>query len=292
MRVVFSVSLLIVMFVGHAIAVFGQALPPYISVEPSLRVGYLFGVHSFQDAFAPMDGQERYSIDLDFKMPVIMGIVDISPIYLASGRFSGTTSFGAPSRSLHKSAWDESPSAPEGQDLDARGGFWSWEALGLLHVWRGEGHRFSITAGYRQENWYYSGEKTTQGNSNAWSRDDLLTSGPLLGLETSLMYPGWTSRFEILLSHFMNKNIQSSFNQAGWISGHEGRAQNGALVEARLHGAANVTPRLLVGLYGRYTIAELSGTFSMKTSGNTTGSYDTHMGESFIILGSDVTILF
>lgn len=30
----------------------------------------------------------------------------------------------------------------------------------------------------------------------------------------------------------------------------------------------------------------------MKTAGKTVGSYDTHMGEILVILGSDVTVLF
>ena len=171
--------------------------------------------------------------------------------------------------------------------------FSSWEAAGLYHLWSGGGYRFSLTAGYRQDTWDYQGTPSN-GTPDSPLHDSFSAHIPFIGLQTAMFFPSWKARFEVLGSPFMNVGVSNALQQGAFALQFDGNLYRGGLVELQMAGDVNLTPSVLVGLYGRYAYQELYGSLSGtgEAAGLGPSPYSVFLGQSFGTLGLDVTVIF
>lgn len=290
-RLMVSVVVLIVGgLVGPAGAFF--QLPWNMGMDASMRMEYLFGSQSISESgLTPLQaGSLKFM--LDPRLPVVSGTVELSPGGFFSGRLGGCVSISSTGGSINR-APGFFVSAPSTADWDTETNFSSWEAAALGHIFNGGGYRFSVTAGYRQDRWRYTGEPVGPSTGNT-SSDDVLTSHiPFLGLQTSMVFPWWKARFEVLGSPFMNRTISGSRVQGGTLIDWDGKAASGGLIEVDVEGTVHVTTNVLVGLHWRYTHQELYGKARQRVNGGATVyDYDIHLNEDLATVGLNATLFY
>lgn len=269
-----------------------QVIPSNLSVNASMRMECLFATHSVGDAYPPGEESERFGLDFDFKLPVILGEVEVSSAFPVAARLLGYTSVWESSGSISRAPPDQEPLAPPELRLNAKPRFSGWETAALYHLWQGSGHTYSIGVGYRQEYWRLIGEGVGIGNRESQSEDKVLSSGPFVSLRTAMALPGWHARFELLASKFMNRTIDGVVIRPDFSSGYEAKANGGGFLEAQVRGLSQFSQRFLLGLYASYTMQEFSGNFSTKMNERIRGTYDAHLTENRLILGLDITVFF
>ena len=146
-----ALSLLAVLVLIASVTAVEAQVTPYGIIDSSFRVEFLFGNQKLRYANAESTSFGRASFDP--RVPLLAGMIEVSPFPSVSGRFAGAISIleksGSVSRTTGSSdiiRWDVEPDVG------------SWELAGLYHLWNGGGYRYSLTAGYRREEWKYRGE--------------------------------------------------------------------------------------------------------------------------------------
>jgi len=278
-----------------------QSLPWNIAVDSSFRVEFLFGAQAVRDAgregtTAAGAGHDLFQNDWYFRLPVLTGTVEVSPLTFLSGRLAGLTSVLERAGQVNRSsdAFDSTLQMPTEplQLLNAKPSFSGWEAAGLYHLWNDGGYRFSVTAGYRQDFWHLEGKGVGASSANSSSRDDISSYGPFLGLQTAVFFPWWKARFEVLGSSLMTKKISGSLTQPDVLTEYAGRANRGGLLEVQIEGTMYVTRCLFAGLHGRYTFQESHGEFIRTNSNGVINALDIYMNDSSFMVGLDFTLAF
>lgn len=294
MRIAFKIPVVVLILVTCASSCYAEDYPG-IRIDSSFRVEYLFGrlnnrlsdptnpVYQVIPDFLPL------RLDLLSRMAVLTGFVEISPYPVISGRLVGSVSVAEgtfPVRRLidvtaiinqtgNWARWEVKP------DLD------TWEVAGLYHLWNAAGYRFSFTAGYRSERWLFHGEPTVAGIGTL--RDEYSSSIPFIGLQTSMLFPWWKARFEVLGSPFMNR--KATIDNGAFRA--QGNGTNGGLLEFQMEGSVGLTPSLFLGINACYSYQELYGnsTASFRDLGGNT-TFTLYTTADLLRIGFDINVLF
>ena len=271
--------------------VYAQSSPWNLTLDSSFRMEFLFGTQAIRDR-APLQDVERFRIDSNFRLPVLAGNVEMTPLVFLSGRLGGLTSVLEQQGTIDRSAADFDIQVAERRVINAKPSFSGWEAAGLFHLWNDGGYRFSVTAGYREEYWRLEGEGLGQ---TSFLRENFQTRVPFLGLQTAVFFPWWKARFELIGSRWMTKIVSGSLSNSfnSFIAQYEARATGGGLLELQVEGTASITQNIFAGLHSRYTFQESFGEFTRK--GNLRPPdlpLELYMGDSFLLVGVDLTVAF
>ncbi len=102
----------------------------------------------------------------------------------------------------------------------------------------------------------FHGEPT--GSSQGSLKDEYTSSIPFIGMQTSMLFPWWKARFEVLGSPFMSKRVINNFsgtlNDANaYRASTDGSATKGGLIELQMEGSVGLSPSLFVGANASYT---------------------------------------
>jgi hypothetical protein len=288
-RALRAVAVLFVL-TGLAFPVGAETLPWNIQVDSSFRAEFLFGHQVLRQLDPKVTGVARFVADYDPRLPVLTGTVEITPFPLISGRLAGSTSVWERTGAQVRTA---TGSVIPGGRWDVKPDFTSWEAAALYHLWSGGGYRFSFTGGYRQQTWDYQGTPSN-GTTDSPLHDSFSSHIPFIGLQTAMFFPTWKARFEMLGSPFMNVGVSNALQQGAAVLQLDGNLYRGGLVEVQMSGDVNLTPNVLVGLYGRYAYQELYGLLSdtAQTLGVGANPLEVFLGQSFGTIGLDVTVIF
>jgi len=290
MRVYTRIVAILFILACTAAPLYAQMLPGNIAVDSSFRIEYLIGRQTLGREFTSSDQGhfistpppppyypqhpdpiDRLNIQYGASLPILEGVIEVSPFQSVSGRLVGSMSvlesikgFTIVSGPAWASvSWADPYSNPQtfyySEELSTfiKPTFWSWEAAGLYHLSNGGGYRFSLVAGYRQELWRYL---TTIGqDDNSYLRDEFMSQSPFLGLQTAMFFPWWKARFEVLGSPFMTKKISHTARDQGYFQQLDGTWNKGGFIEFQTEGTVNITPSIWLGLFARYTYEELHG---------------------------------
>jgi hypothetical protein len=268
-----------------------QSGPWNISLDSSFRMEFLFGTQALRDRTAPID-VERFRIDSNFRLPVLAGNVEITPLVFLSGRLGGLTSVLEGQGTYDRSAADFDILLAERRVVDAKPTFNGWEAAGLFHLWNDGGYRFSVTAGYREEFWGLDGQGLAASGTTSFFHEKYQTRVPFLGLQTAMFFPWWKARFELIGSRWMTKVVSGALTDTV-VSQYEAKATGGGLLELQMEGTAGITQNIFAGLHGRYTFQESFGELIRK--GNLRAPdlpLELYMNDSFLLVGVDLTVAF
>ncbi|MBI5249026.1 MAG: hypothetical protein HY912_05980 [Desulfomonile tiedjei] len=288
MRNFTAVSLFAILILTASVSAVDAQVAPSGIVDSSLRMEFLFGTQalSYSDAASASFSSVVFRADFNPRVPLLAGTVEVSPFPSISGRFAGAVSIMEKSGSVYRangfSSTTTIPTFFAGRwDVEPDVGY--WELAGLYHLWNGGGYRFSCTAGYRREVWRYHGESV--GNIDGGTfRDDMTSQIPFLGLQTSMFFPLWKARFEVLGSAFMNKKVASRLQYGSSFIDYRGTINQGGLLEFQMEGNVSVTQNLWCGLHAKYTYQELTGDVTADTSIGQS-SLDLHSADNYITLG-------
>ncbi len=283
---------------GVASSAGAETLPWNIQVDSSFRAEFLFGHQEVRhlDASVPStarflagEGLDRFSVNFDPRVPVLAGVVEITPFPTVSGRLAGSIGVFENSTVENRRA----AASLAGIEWDVKPNYSSWEAAGLYHLWNGGGYRFSVTAGYRREIWDYRG-RPANGSPGSPLHDSFASSIPFFGLQTAMIFPLWKARFEVLGSPFMSMNVSDSAQVDSFALQFDGNLYSGGLVEVQMEGNTNITPNVLVGLYSRYAYTELYGSSSGTGTVADVGlaPYTVFVNQSMATVGLNVTVFF
>lgn len=267
------------------------------TVDSSFRTEILIGKQSLR-FIQPSPNTTSFAdfrTDFDPRVPLLAGTVEVSPFPSVSGRFAGYVSILERSGNYFRTRGQ----APEGFNI-ADGGWdlepdvGSWELAGLYHLWNEGGYRFSVTAGYRREVWLYHGDAASPRNSGGRLREELASQIPFLGLQTSMFFPWWKARFEVLGSPFMTKKVSSLIQRGVSFIEYQGTLNQGGLLEFQMDGNVSLTRYLWTGLHARYTYQELRGGEKATgiSSNGEKATFDLSTWENIFVVGLDLGIVF
>ncbi len=285
-----------------------QNLPWNLALDSSFRTELLFGSQAIRDNAPPRD-VERFYLNSDFRVPVLAGMVEISPSIYVSGRLGGIISVLEQKGTVRRntSIFDgvtilNDVPVTDLVQFEATPSFSSWEAAGLFHLWNEGGYRFSFVAGYRGEFWGLEGDGArllTQGANqpiylNSSVREDFSSRGAFLGLQTAVFFPWWKARFEVIGSPWITKTGSGSHKNTNSHPGEfQIKATGGSLLELQVEGTAYLRPYIFAGLHGRYTFREAVGDFTrIGNNGTIDGPLSLYTNDSFAFIGLDLTIAF
>ncbi len=253
---------------------------------------FLLGSQALRDR-TPLLDVERFRIDSNFRLPVLAGNVEITPLVFLSGRLGGLTSVLEGNGTYDRSAADFDVQVKERRVIDAKPTFNGWETAGLFHLWNDGGYRFSVTAGYREEFWGLDGQSVTPpSGATSLFHEKYQTRVPFLGLQTAMFFPWWKARFELIGSRWMRKIVSGALADS-FVAQYEAKSTGGGLLELQAEGTASITPNIFAGLHGRYTFQESFGELIRK--GNLTAPdlpLELYMGDNFLLVGVDLTVTF
>ena len=260
-----------------------------MSVDTAFRAGILFGSQMVKATERSEFQTPQFRTEINPRLPVISGMVELTPVRMLSVRAVGSTSVLETGMTLLQTRGD----ALGGSAWDVKPGFRSYEAALLLNLCSGGGYRFSALGGYRQENWAYPGNPAGTQPVGSELRDQYSSAIPFVGLQTSMFFPWWKARFEVLGSWFVNKKLYTSIRDGNDIS-YTGYFNEGGIVEAQMEGTAQLTSLLRLGLYGRYSFQDLYGLVSAPSqiAGAVATKYRMFMGENLAILGLNFNVAF
>jgi hypothetical protein len=260
-----------------------------ITVDTAFRAGILFGRQMVRPTEPAAFPNSQFRTEISPRLPLVSGMFELSPIRLLSARAAGSSSFletdmnlqQARGDALAASTWNVSPS------------FRSYEAALLLHLHSAGAYRFSVVGGYRQEDWAYPGAPGGTQPAGSELRDEYSSGIPFVGLQTSMFFPWWKARFEILGSWFANKKLYTAINDGNNIS-YTGYLNEGGLVDVQMDGSGQLTSLLRMGLFARYSYQGLNGLVSgpSQTAGAVASKYRMFMDESFAVLGLNFNVAF
>jgi hypothetical protein len=254
---------------------------------------------------------EQLRINFYNNLPVLDGVVELTPIPAVSARVRGSVSVLNSDRSVTFSGSSPIPiyvytdffdkTTPYTSygwgELSAsiRPQFWLWEVAGLYNLSYEGFYRYSLVGGYRQESWSY---KPSNGDTtNSYLRADFTSQIPFIGMQTVMNAPEWKARFEVLGSPFMTKKVAHSARDQGQYMQLDGNLTHGGFIELQMDGNINVTPNGLIGVYAQYSYEQLKGelTGTSKDGSNNgylTTSYNFYTLKSIWTLGLSASILF
>jgi hypothetical protein len=268
-----------------------QEPPAAVTLDSSLRAGYLFG-RQLWELKAPRSAN-FYQARSEFnpRLPMLSAVLEFSPYMRLSGRAAGSTSILESSSTFVHLGADWVPSA-----WDSRPAFNYWEAAGLFHLSGGDGYRFSLVGGYRQETWTYSGgplgiNDATVINSDWRFMERFNTVMPFIALQTAVFHPWWKARFEALGSPRVGREVSTRFESAADSVELRGWAESGGVLEFDVEGTVFISNRLRLGVFGRYTYRELRGDIT-RTARDGETRHELLVREDFAALGLNFTYLF
>ena len=330
MRVYTRIVAILFILTCTAAPLYAQTFLRNTAVDSSFRIEYLIGRQTLGREFLDSsyghtninpdpppyawvgrhpDQLDRLRIDFGPSLPILEGMVEVTPFRSMSGRLVGSMSV------LEAASWFNLVSGPAPSGI-----FWlpptvnppptissaeltnvikptfrSWEAAGLYHLSNEGGYRYSIVAGYRQESWTYRVDGNQDNNS--YLRDEFVSQSPFLGLQTAMFFPWWKARFEVLGSPFMTKKISHTARDSGYYQQLDGTWKNGGFIEFQTEGTVNVTPSTWLGLFVRYTYEELRGEAKGTRTSPFTGvhepsSYDFYTLKSMATIGFNFSYVF
>jgi hypothetical protein len=296
MRIFSKMPVMVLTLLAAASSVCAQGFPS-IAIDSSFRVEYLLG--GLQSRYSPPSDEtvDRLKIDVNAQVAVLSGVAEITPMPGVSGRLMGAISVWERSGSFARPR-DHRVERADTIDWQAKPDFSQWEVAGLYHLWNAAGYRFSLTAGYRQEKWTFNGEPTGFAQGNL--KDEYTSSVPFIGMQTSMLFPWWKARFEVLGSPFMSKrainNFSGTLNDGTPIGLQtDGSASDGGLIEFQMEGSVGLSPSLFLGVNASYTFQELYGNSTVKSPVAPEVQpvqYRLYTSESIFRIGVDVNILF
>ena len=282
------------------------SLPWNMKVDSSVRLEYLFGTQILKDISLRVPSSlqsisnteaafDLFRVEYGPRLPVVEGFVELtSGTENMSARFGGWASFLEPRLVLDRTVGylQPVPTSLADANWNIKPEFWGWEAAGLYHVFQGLGHRFSLTAGYRREQWNYRGELSS--DSNAISTHNFSSHIPFIGLQSSMLFPLWKARFEILGSPIVVQNVTHELRDGNVFVDYRGQATGTGLIELRMEGTVHLSPAYWFGGFFRYSYQEMYGTATGRRSQSSDTSFDRKMyiGQSFATIGFNATILF
>ena len=270
-----------------------QSLPWNLALDSSFRGELLFGAQAIRDN-SPGTGEERFRINSDFRVPVLAGTVEITPLTFLSGRIGGLISVLEQKGTVRINAVNFDPSGSDHVHIDALPSFSGWEAAGLFHLWNQGGYRFSFTAGYRGEFWGRQGDgvSLTTGLSSSL-HEDFASRGPYLGLQTAVFFPWWKARFEVIGSPWMTNIGSGSLTQTNFFAEYQASATGGSLLELQIEGTVALRQSVFAGLHGRYSFRESVGGFTrIGNNGTIYSPISLYTSDSFALIGLDLTVAF
>jgi hypothetical protein len=212
----FFVLGLLVMQLGTA---FPQTPERNWTVDCSMRVEYLFGTQQIRDAVSPNywnSRPDRLRVDYHPGLWVMSGLCEVSVLSRVSFRLSGSADILSSYQDVARFMFTVSPGPASNQDAvwisfasllepslggvrHAQTQFRSWEAAGSYHFANDGLYRLGVCAGYRRQEWSRTGS-----DEYSLLRDTLSSSIPFIGLQAGIFLPGWTGRWEVPGSPFMN----------------------------------------------------------------------------------------
>jgi len=274
-------------FVCWAGASLAQDQQVNIGVDSSFRVGFLFGRNTILYKDNRSDHSFGYfRMEHGPKVPLLSGVVEVSPFQRLSGRVAGSI-IVLPGSSLFEFVAQD----PETSWWNVSPGFQNWEAAGLYHLWIGGGYRFSLVGGFRQEWWKFAGGPTLYKERMNSFREDLDTRIPFFGLQTAVFYPWWKARFELRGSPFVTKYVDAEVATAPRQVEYRGWADDGGMIEFELEATVGLTTNVRAGVHARYTYQELHGE-TTRYDGAAKRYQDIFATETFGLLGLNFTVVF
>jgi len=283
-----------VVLVAFAAPAEAQVIPRQVKFDSSWRAGFLFGsqlvLHGDFEKGAVGATEAhlaRLRQQFDPRLAVLSGMFEVSPLLRISGRMAGSVSALEGDMTVRHATVDRAqPSV-----WDVTPDFKQWEAAGLYHLWSGPAYRFSIVGGFRQQFWKYLGDPAGNQPNGSSLRDEFRSNIPFIALQTSVYYPWWKARFEILGSPFMSTEVLTRVNDLGYPVEFVGTANQGGLIELEFEGTGTLTPRMRLGLFARYAYQELYGE-STRWAGDNRDTQKLFVEESFATVGVNFTFVF
>jgi len=267
-----------------------QVLPWNIGVDSWFGIDFLAARQDILHRPAVVGPFHEFSAEWNPRVPALSGMVEVSPFPFASARLAGSISVGT-----GKGPVVRATSVITGPfKWEQRTDFSSWEAAGLYHLWNGGGYRFSVTGGYRREVWLYRGDPIGLQSPDSSLREEFRSDIPFIVLHTSMNFPFWKARFEILGSWFMTKKIQQSISQNQATEKVEGVGDKGGIILLQLEGATQIRPNVTLGLHARYSYQEFVGRSEVTTSatGALLGTHNFDYDENVLAFGANVGVVF
>ncbi len=277
----------------------GQAPPGGLAVDSSCQIDFLFGQQTFgrqirtgpEDSSGNVTGDilESLRLDLTTRLPVLDGMIEIGPYRSFSVRLRGIGSF------LESDSWTKVGKGPDSaKEFEARlkPEMRAWEALGLYHVSVAGPYRFSLLGGYREEYWKFQRQESGLGGE---AMDYRHTSRvPFFGLQTSMSFPWWKAKMEVIGSPFMTKLVYFYARNPNHFMHIDGTWRDGGLVEASMDGSVLVSPSVTLGLSFRYCYEELRGEVKGERSfsRNEVWPYDYYSLQNLAYVGLIAGIIF
>jgi len=267
-----------------------QSLPWNVGIDSSFRLELLFGSQAIRDNSSPGIAEDRFRIDSDFRLPVLAGTVEITPLTYLSGRIGGIINVLEQQGTVRRNASSFATSGTDHVEIQARPSFRGWEAAGLFHLWNEAGYRFSFTAGYREEFWGAQGEGVGLfAGVKSSALEEFTSRGPFLGLQTAVFFPWWKARFEVIGSPWITKIGSGFLYQPNFSAEFHLSATGGSLLELQVEGTVALRQYIFAGLHGRYTFREAVGGF---INTNNTSPMSLYTNDSFAFIGLDLTVVF
>ena len=288
-KLIAIVSLLVGPLVS-ASCIQAQSLPWNLALDSSFRTELLFGSQAIRDNSSPGTAEARFRIDSDFRLPVLSGTIEITPLTYLSGRIVGETGVLEQQGTVRRNASSYDIGGADVIEIHATPNFSGWEAAGLLNLWNDGGYRFSFTAGYRAEFWGSHGDGVGlfTGVSSA-VREDFSSRCPFLGLQTAVFFPWWKARFEVIGSPWITKNGSGSVSRTNYFAEYQIKTSGGSLLELQVEGTMALRQYIFAGLHGRYTFREGVGGF---TNTGHPVPMSLYTNDSFAFIGLDLTVAF
>ena len=291
------VMVLVPMFLGSSSL--AQGLPLGLVVDSSCQIDFLFGQQTFgrqirsnpEDPSSKITGDilDALRLDLTTRLPVVDAMVELGSYRSFSARLRGISSF------LESDSWTKVGKGPDtAKEFEARlkPEMRAWEAAGLYHLSWGGPYRFSIVGGYRQEYWKFLRQEAGFGGE---AMDYRHTSRiPFFGLQTSMSFPWWKARMEVIGSPFMTKLVYFYARNPNHFMHIDGTWRDGGLLEVNVDGSMYVSPSVTLGLSLRYCYEELRGEVTGERSYSTheVWPYDYYTVQNLAYVGFIAGVIF
>jgi hypothetical protein len=285
------------MFLGSSSL--AQGLPLGLVVDSSCQIDFLFGQQTFGrqrrwNLEAWTGNIESLRLDLTPRLPVVDAMVELGSYRSFSARLRGISSF------LESDSWTKVGKGPgrdqqQVKEFEARlkPEMRAWEAAGLYHLSWGGPYRFSIVGGYRQEYWKFLLQEAHFGGEAMYYKHT--SRVPFFGLQTSMSFPWWKARMEVIGSPFMTKLVYFYAKTSDHFMRVDGTWRDGGLLEVNVDGSMYVSPSVTLGLSLRYCYEELRGEVNGERNDSSDGRvrpYDYYTVQNLAYVGFIAGVIF
>jgi hypothetical protein len=288
--VVRTVLGLLLMLAVMSTSAHSQMLPLNLAIDSSFGVEYLLGRQDLRHVDPFSSGFGEFNNQWDPQMAVLSGLVEVTPLPYVSGRLAGSISVASSPQEVNR----DRGALPDMVRWNLRSGYNAWEAAGLYNLWNGGGYRFSALGGYRRETWLYKGDPGPAATAGSSLREEFVANIPFIGLQTSMHFPWWKARFEVLGSWFVTKTFHQSVNHVSALEVRDGQNDDGGIMIFLMEGTTHITPNILVGISGKYSYQNFNGR-SLVTStsaGAAASGYKFYYDESVGTFGVSLSLVF